>query len=137
MDTHDELEAVLNADEQVLSIVDVNVEFSFESVMNVDTGLNTDLIILRVPIGLIGDWNTVPSVWVHVSESFADASDDSLGKDMWLLLKMMMISIWIVEASHWHNRHVEFRHDYGLLLRSEQRLLVLQKDSFQHFYNKL
>ena len=77
----------------MLSIIDSDIEFSLKNVMNHDAGLDTDLIILRVPVSLVGDWNTVPSVWVRVSESLADAPNDSLSKDMWLLVKMMMVGI--------------------------------------------
>ena len=80
MDTHDEVEAVLDADEQMLAVIDVNVEFALESVVDEDAGLHANLIVLRVPIRLVRDGHTVPSVMVHMAQSLTDAPDDSLGE---------------------------------------------------------
>ena len=64
----------------MLAVVNIDVEFAFESVVNEDAGLHANLVILRVPVRLVRDGHTVPSVVVHVTESLADASDDSLGE---------------------------------------------------------
>ena len=106
MNTHDKLEAVLNTDEQLLSIINIEIEFSLNCIMDQNACFNADFVIFRLPVGLVGDWNTVPSVWINVSESFTDASNDSLGKNMRLLVEMMMVSIWVIESSYlWLNKH--------------------------------
>ena len=84
MDTHNEMEAVLNADQEMLPVVDVDAEFAFKGVMHVDASLDTDLVGLTVPVGLVRDGNAIPAVWVQGSESGTDTSNDTLGKDMWL-----------------------------------------------------
>ena len=85
MTTHEELEAVLDTHQQVLSVINVDVEFSFEGVMYQHAGFYADLVVFGVPVGLVSDWNTVPSVGVRMSKSLSDASDDPLGKDVRLL----------------------------------------------------
>ena len=81
---HDELEAVLDADEQLLAVIDVNVEFALDGVVDEHAGLNANFVILRVPVRLVGDGHTVPSVVVHVAKSLSDAPDNSLGQNMGL-----------------------------------------------------
>ena len=45
MDTHDELEAVFNTNKQMLSIINIEIEFSFNCVMNQYACLYADLVI--------------------------------------------------------------------------------------------
>ena len=78
MDTHNELEAVLDADEQVLPVVNINVEFSLDNIVNQYASLYADLVVIRVPVSLVGDWDTFPSVWVHLSKSLSNHLDNSL-----------------------------------------------------------
>ena len=84
MATHQELEGSLDWDDEILSVVDIDVELSFEGVVDQDAGLDAYLVILWVPVSLVCDWNTIPSVWVKVSKSLTTDSDDSLGKNVWL-----------------------------------------------------
>ena len=84
MHRHDELEAILDADQQVLAVIDVNVEFALDGVVDEHAGLDANLVILRVPVRLVRDRHTVPSVVVHVAQSLADAPDNSLGQNMGL-----------------------------------------------------
>ena len=99
---HQEVEAVLHGHQQVLSVVDVYVEFSLESVVHHDAGLDADFVIFTVPVGLVSDWHSVPPVWIVMSQPFAYASNDSLSKYVWLLVGMVVVGIWIVESPHWH-----------------------------------
>ena len=82
MDTHQEVEAVLNADEEVLPVVDVDAEFALEGVVHVDAGLNADLIILTVPVCLVGDRHAVPAVWIQGTKSSTHTSNDTLSEDV-------------------------------------------------------
>ena len=84
MDTHDEMETSFDTIQQVLSVIDIEVEFSLQSIVDQDTSLDIDLVALRVPGGLVGDGDSLPPVGVDFSESLADASDDSLGQHVGL-----------------------------------------------------
>ena len=46
MHGHDEVEAVLDALEEDLAIVDIDVELSLEGIMDEDAGLDVDVVIL-------------------------------------------------------------------------------------------
>ena len=84
VDTHDELEAIFDADKKVLSVINIEAELTLECIMHMDASLDADLVVLTVPIGLVGDWNTVPAVGVNTSELRTDTSNDTFGEDMWL-----------------------------------------------------
>ena len=88
MHTHEELEAIFYADEEVLSVIDINVKLSFQSIMNMDASFDANLIILTVPVCLVSNWYTVPAVWIHSSKLGTDATNDTLGEYMWLLKKI-------------------------------------------------
>ena len=109
MDTHHEVEAIFNAHHQVLSVVDVEVELSLQSFVNVDTSLYANFVIFRIPISFISYWNSLPSIWIHISKSLSYASNDSFGENVRLLIQMVMVSIRIVEPSSGdmiaHNAH--------------------------------
>ena len=107
METHYELETVLDTDKKVFPVVDINIEFSLDGVMNQYASLYADLVILRVPVGLVGHWHTFPSVWIHLSQSLTYNLDNSLSQDVWFLVQMMMVGIWVVESSslHWDHTH--------------------------------
>ena len=111
MDTHDEVEAILDADEQVFSVIDIEVELSFEGFVNMDTSLNANLVIFRIPVSLISYWNSLPSIRIHVSKSFSYAPNDSFSENVRLLVQMVMVGIRVVKTSsgdviahnaHWH-----------------------------------
>ena len=46
VDTHQELEAIFNAYKQVLSVINLNVEFSLKLVVDEHTSFNTNLVTL-------------------------------------------------------------------------------------------
>ena len=88
MHGHDEVEAVLNALEEDLSVVDIDVELALEGVVDKDAGLDVNGVILAVPVGLEGNWHAVPSLRVAVAESITNGLDDSLDKNVGLLRKV-------------------------------------------------
>ena len=140
MDTHDILETVFDADQKMLSVINIYVEFSFYDVVDENTGLDADLIVFRVPVGLVGDWNTFPSVWVHMSEPLSDDLDYTLGKNMrlqskdnqlnemiedtYLLVQVMVVSVWVVEGSSWNRGDTESAVLEGLLFELLGETLV-------------
>ena len=107
METHDELEAVLDTNKQVLSVIDINIEFPLEGVVHQYACLHADLVVFGVPISLVSDWDTFPSVRVHLSKSFTYALDDPLGQHVGFLVQMVVVSVWVVEASShsWKDAH--------------------------------
>ena len=96
MHTHQELEAILYAHKQVLSIVDFNVKLSLQSVMHMNAGLDADLVILTVPVGFVSDWHAVPAVWIHSSQLCADASNDTLREHVRLIHKTVISQLAIM-----------------------------------------
>ena len=84
MHGHQEVEAVLDALQKQLSVIDINVEFSLERIVNKDACLNVDHVILAVPVGLEGNWHAVPSVGISMAQTITHALDDTLSKDVWL-----------------------------------------------------
>ena len=65
MDTHDEMEDILNADEELLPIINVEVEFSLDGIVDKYACSDTNLIIFTVPVCLVSDRHTLPSVWIN------------------------------------------------------------------------
>ena len=50
---------ILNGLEQVLAVVNVDVELSFNRVVNQDTCFNIELVVFTVPVGLESYWQRV------------------------------------------------------------------------------
>ena len=84
MHGHDEVEAVLDALQQESAVVDIDVELSLEGIVHEHAGLDVDVVVLTVPVGLEGNGHTVPSLGVGVAETVTHTLDDSLGQDMGL-----------------------------------------------------
>ncbi len=55
--------------------------------MHQHTGLNVDVVILTVPVGLEGNWHTVPSLGVEVAQTVTHTLDDALSEHMRLKKK--------------------------------------------------
>ena len=87
MDAHEEVETTFDTVKQMLSVIDIKIEFSLQSIVDQDAGLDIDLVALRVPGGLVGNGDSLPPVGVDLSESLADASDNSLGQHVGLSVK--------------------------------------------------
>ena len=68
----------------MLSIINIDVELTFEGVVDKDASLDVYLIIIRLPVSFICDWYTVPTIWINMTKSLSATSDDSLSEDMWL-----------------------------------------------------
>ena len=84
MHGHDEVEAVLDALEEDLAIVDIDVELSLEGIMDEDAGLDVDVVILRVPVCLECHRYAIPTLGVNVAEAVTHTLDDALGQNSWL-----------------------------------------------------
>ena len=99
MHGHDEVEAVLNALEENLAIVDIDVELSFEGIMDEDAGLDIDVVILRVPVSLESHRHAIPTLGVNVAQAVTHALDDALGQNSWLNNESCLIKqVFLVRA---------------------------------------
>ncbi len=85
---HNESESFLDTGEEDLLIVDVDTEFSLYGIVDEDTSPDADLVVLSLPIGLKGDWNSIPSEPIDLSEPLSASLDDPLRDQMWLLLQV-------------------------------------------------
>lgn len=85
--THYEVKDILHRLQQDLSVVDIDVEFSFDDVVDQHACLDIGVTGLTVPVGFEGNGHTVPSVWIDVSQSLTNYLDDSLGQHMGLYLE--------------------------------------------------
>ena len=99
MHAHQELEHILYTDQQVFAVVNINVELTFNCVVDQNTGFNANFVALGKPVGLVSNWDAIPSVRVHVPESFSNASDYSLCENVRLLVQMVVVCIGVVEVS--------------------------------------
>ena len=127
MESHNELEAILNTDHKVLSIINIDIEFSLKCIVDQNTCFDANFVILRVPVSFVCDWYSVPSVWVHATESFSDALDDTLGEHVGFLVQMVMVGIWVVECSSGHLYH------WLLFLSHLVHDCIVKENFFQHF----
>ena len=90
---HDKSKSFLNTRDQNLFIVDIDIEFSFECVMDENASPDTNTIIVSSPVGFEGDWDSIPSVPVYFPESFSNSLDDSFGDEVGLLLQVRTTKI--------------------------------------------
>ena len=67
METHNMMEYILNTLQQYLPIIDINIEFSFNGIMDQNTSSNIDIIIFTVPMGFESYRDTIPSLGVQMS----------------------------------------------------------------------
>ena len=85
--------------EQVLAIINLNIKFVFNGVMDEHACFDVHLVVFVVPVRLESDWHTVPSVWVDMSQTLATYLDDALGHHMGLLVQMDVVLVRVVESA--------------------------------------
>jgi hypothetical protein len=90
--------------EQVLAVVDVDAELSFDRVMYQDASFNIELVVLTVPVGLESNRHAIPSVGVDVSQTIATHSDHTLCEHMRFLVEVDVVLARVVES---HSRELE------------------------------
>lgn len=128
MHAHEEVEAVLHADEQLLAIIDVNVEFALYRLMNVHARRDVHVAVLGHPVGLEGDGNAVPAMGVDLTQTVATDADDALSQDVRFLVQVQMVLIRIVKRPLLNSNDAgRLRHN---LLRESLRL----RETGQHIY---
>ena len=64
---HDPMEAVLNTLHENFTIINLDIEFVFNCIVDHNACLDVHLVVLVVPVRFERDWNTIPSVWVDVA----------------------------------------------------------------------
>ena len=80
------MEAVLNTLKEDFAIININIKLSLKSIVDEDACLDVDVVVLRVPVGLEGHWNTIPTIGVHMAEAISNTLNDALSKDSWLYM---------------------------------------------------
>ena len=88
----------------MLSVIDFDVEFGLDSVMEQDTSFDVHVVVLVVPVRLECHGNTIPTVRVDMAEAVATDLDDALGKDMRFLVQVDVVLIGVVESADGANR---------------------------------
>ena len=67
MHAHDEMEHILHTLHKNLAIINLNIEFVFNCIVNHNASLDIQLVVLVVPMRFESDWNTIPSIWILVT----------------------------------------------------------------------
>ena len=83
----------------MLPVVDLDIELVLDGVMHQNASLDTELVILVVPMRLERDWDTVPAVGIDVAQPVAANLDDALGHDVRLLVQVQVVLVWVVERA--------------------------------------
>ena len=102
MKSHNELEGLFYRVNEDLPVVNVDVELSLKSVMNKNASLDVDVGVLTVPVGPVSDWDTVPTLGVNVAKAVTNALNDALNQHVGLLVQMVVVGVWVVEAPDLH-----------------------------------
>ena len=77
MDTHNKVEALLDTRQQNFPVINIEAEFPLDGVMHEHASLNANLIFFWIPGGFVSDRDSTPPIWIDMSKSLSDASDDS------------------------------------------------------------
>ena len=104
MHGHDEVETILYRLEEMLSVINLNGELTFDCVMDQHTSLDILFVILVVPVRFECDRNTIPALWVNMAKAITADLNNALGHDVRLLIQVDMVLIWVVEGAHGANR---------------------------------
>ena len=83
----------------MLSVVNLDIEFALDGVVDEDACLDVHIVVLVVPMGLESDRNTIPTVRISVSESVATDFNDAFGEHVWLLIQVDVVLVGVVEAA--------------------------------------
>ena len=81
----------------MLSVVNLDIELVFNSVMHQDARLDAELVVFVVPVRLERDWDTIPTVGIDVAQTVTANLDDALSHDVRLLVQVQVMLIWVVE----------------------------------------
>ena len=105
MHAHNKVENILNRLQQILSVVDINIELAFNCIVNKYARFDIHVIIFVVPVRFVSNGDTLPSVWIDVSKSFAYYVDDAFRKNVRFLVKVDVVLTWVVKASNLNAKH--------------------------------
>ena len=93
------MEHILHRLQQVLPVVNLDIEFAFDGIVDKDARLDVHIVVLVVPMCLESDRNAIPAVRVSMSESVATDLNDALGHNMRLLIQVDVVLVGVVEAA--------------------------------------
>ena len=119
------MENVLDRLQEIFSVIDVNIEFSFNRVMNQNTSFDIHIVVLVIPVSLECNGHSVPSIRVDMSKSVTYYVDYAPSENMRLLVQVNVVLVWIVKETE------------GLSVQSRQFLDITEP--FKHLikYNSL
>ena len=78
-------------------IVNFDVEFVLERVVDQHTRLDVHLIEFVVPVRSVGDGDAVPALRVRMTQTVANNLDDAFGEHVRLLLKVHVVLVRVVK----------------------------------------
>ena len=132
MNTHYEVEHILDGLQHHLPVVDVDVELALNGVVHEDAGSEAVFVVFIVPVGLVCDGYTVPAVGVNMSEAFSTDTDNALGQNVGLLVEMEVVGSRVIESSDGggHDHLVTHHGGHGVGLH---QLPVEGKHRLEHF----
>ena len=84
----------------MLSVVNLDIEFVFDSIVHKNASLDAEVVVLIIPVSLERDRDSIPTVWIDVSQTVTTNLDDALGHHVRLLIQMDMVLVWVVERTH-------------------------------------
>lgn len=93
------MENVLDRLQEIFSVIDVNIEFSFNRVMNQNTSFDIHIVVFVIPVSLECNGHSVPSIGVDVSKSVTYYVDYAPSENMRFLVQVNVVLVWIVEET--------------------------------------
>ncbi len=73
------MEYILDWLEQVFPVIDLDIEFAFNSIVDQNASLDVHVVVLVIPVGFESHRDTVPAVRVGMAQSVPADFDDALG----------------------------------------------------------
>ena len=99
MNTHYELEAIFDGLEQDFPVVNLDVEFVLEGVVDQHTRLYVELVELVVPVRSVGYGDAIPALRVSMTQAITNNLDDAFGEHVRFLLKVHVVLVRVVKGA--------------------------------------
>ena len=116
MHRHHVVKDVLNAHQKMFAIINLDIEFVFNCIVDQHTCPNVKVVVLIAPVSFERDRNSVPTIWIDVAQPLATNLDDALCQNMRLLVEVDVMLLWVVEATDLSRQEECVSHQHGLSL---------------------
>ena len=103
MHTHQEVEDVLHSNQQLLAIINVDAELALDRLVDVHAGGDVHVAVFSHPVRLERDGNAVPPVRVNLTKTVTAHANDTLGKDVRLLVQVNVVLVGVVKGTLLHS----------------------------------